>query len=187
MTSESAPRFSRHSLVLGTVVLPVRKEDAQRLKRQSGLKAGTHVKYATAPNTATNITLAPSNVNQFGSLNETVVKKGSHNIPSVRVEDVDGTVQTINEAGVDLSKRDGTSKRKARKLSKDFVAKVKIRGGQVKPTMTVIQEKCSNPVLTEKPEKPAVGKSGGGPDPLPSGTPSKRMRSIWRYILASSR
>ncbi len=187
MTSESAPRFTRESLALGAVVLPVRKDDAQRLIRRS---TGAHIKYATTPNTAIGTSLSVSNVNQFGSSRKTVVQKTSQKVPSVRIVDVDGTIQTVDEVGVDLSKRDGTWKketapfRHVRKFSKDLAAKMKIRGGQVKPTMTVTEGKRFDPVLTEK---LAVEKDESGRHPRPPGISSKRTKSIWGYIIGSSR
>ena len=190
MTRESAPRFTRESLVLGTVILPVRKDkdDAQRLKRQSGLKSATHVKCTTMPNASIDTAPVEYNVDQFGSSTETVVdvEKPSPKIPSVRIEDVDGTIQTIDKVDVGLPKRDGPGKKKTvslahvRKLTKDFAAKLKLRSRQVKPTMSVIQEKVSDPVLTEK---LAVEKNQSGLDPRPAGAPLKRPKSIWGHFL----
>ena len=189
MTSESAPRFTRESLALGAVVLPVRKDDAQRLIRQS---TGAPANYSTMPNTAIRTSLSASNVNQFKfSTSKSVVQKASQKVPSVRVVDVDGTVQTVNEVGVDLSKRDGmrkkdtTTLRHVRKLSKDLAAKMKMRSGQVKPTMSFTEEKGSDPALTEK--LAVEKKDGSGQHPRPSGIPSKRTKSIWGYIIGSSR
>lgn len=191
MTSESVPRFTRDSLALGAVVLPVRKDDAQRLIRRS---TGARVKYASMPNTAIATSLSVSSVNQSGLSRKTGVhktlQKASHKVPSVRVVDVDGTIQSVDEVGVDLSKRDGTWKketaplRHVRKFSKDLAAKMKIRSMQVKPTMTVTEEKAFDPVLTEK---LAVEKDESGQHPRPPGIPSKRTKSILAYIIGFSR
>ena len=189
MTSESAPRFTRESLALGAVVLPVRKDDAQRLIRQS---TGAHVKYSTVPKTAISTSLSASNVSQFGfSSSKSVVQKASPKVPSVRVVDVDGTIQTVDEVGVDLSKRDRMRKkdtatlRHVRKLSKDLAAKMKMRSGQVKATMSSTEEKGSDPALTEK--LAVEKKDESGQHPRPFGVPSKRTKSIWGYIIGSSR
>jgi len=187
MTSESAPRFTRESLVLRGVVLPVRKDDAQQLKRHSTLKSGAHVKYATVQNTASSTTLAVSK--SLSKIN--VLEKQPHEVPSVRVVDVDGTIQPVHEVSVDLSKWDGTGKKNTPssfnsvlRLSKDLAAKMKIRSGQAKH-MSVTQEKGSDPILTEK--LAVEKKVESGPHPRPLGMPSKRTKSIWGYIIGSSR
>jgi len=196
MTSESAPRFTRENIALGAVVLPVRKDDAQRFGRQSSLKSGAHVKYATMPNTAiatTPLAASTPNLGHFGFSSETLVeKKSSHKviIPSIRRMDTDGTIQAVDEVGLDISKRDGSWKKNTaplkhvRKLSKDLAAKMKIRTGQMKSA----QEKGPDPVLTLT-EKLAVDeKHHIDSHPRPSGMlPSKRTRSIWGYITGSSR
>lgn len=185
MTSESAPRFTRQSLVLGAVVLPVRKLDAQHARRQSGLKYGTPVRCAAVDSTPT--------LTRSWSSSETVVeKKDACTIPSVQVVGVDGTVQAVDEVGAvvdaDLAlakpKRDGAGTKKAaslghvrKLLSRDFAAKRKIRSGQVqvKPIVAV-----PDPALTQK---RAVEKEESGPDPRPSGAPLKRARTLLGYIL----
>jgi hypothetical protein len=207
MTIESAPRFTRDGIALGAVVLPMRKDDAQRLQRQqSTLRSGAHVKYATVPNPATGTTTttttttpAISNtVNQFGSSSTTLVEKpSSHEVPSVRVVvvDVDGTIQAVVDASADLSKPGGAARKSTpalnnvRRLSKDLAAKMKLRSGQVRATMAVIQEKVPDPVLTEKLAVELVvdEKDQSGPHPRPSGIPSKRTKSFWGYIIGSSR
>lgn len=184
MTSESAPRFTRQSLVLGAVVLPVRKHDAQQARRQSGLQYGTPIRCAgvdAAPAPAPALT--PS-----WSSSETVVeKKDAWTVPSVQVVDVDGTVQAVDEVGavgavvdVDLSlaaKRDGAGTKKAaslghvrKLLSRDFAAKRKLRSGQVQVKPIVA---APDPALTQK---RAVEKENG-PAPL------KRARTLLGYIL----
>lgn len=190
MTSESAPRFTRQSLVLGAVVLPVRKHDAEQAKRPSALHSSTPARYSTLPNTAVGATPAVSNAPRVRSLSETAVEKEPYGIPSVQVVDVDGTIQAVDELGVDLSKRDGAGTKKTtslghvRKFSRDFAAKMKIRSGQMKPMRTVTQEKAPDPGLLAK---RAVEKEESGPDPRPSGAPWKRPRSVWGYVLGSGR
>ena len=204
MTSESAPRFSRESLLLGAVVLPVRKHDAQQhLKRQSTLRprsTRTHAKYDTVPNIAIDATTTPAvsfTVDQLGcSKSEIVVEKKDKIIPSVhiRIEDVDGSIQHLDHVGLDLSSRDRDatdtgkpppSLAHVRKLTRDLAAKMKLRSGQVKPTMTVIQEKGPDPVHSAKHGHPVV--ESGGRDPKPARTFSNRTRSIWGYVLGSTR
>ena len=190
MTSESAPRFTRQSLVLGAVVLPVRKHDAQHARRQSGLKYGTPIRYAAVPHTAIDAT--PTLTRSWSSSETVVEKKDACTIPSVQVVGVDGTVQAVDEVGavvdVDLSlakpKRDGAGTKKAaslghvrKLLSRDFAAKRKIRSGQVQVKPIVA---APDRALTQK---RAVEKEESGPDPRPSGAPLKRARTLLGYIL----
>jgi hypothetical protein len=189
MTSESAPRFTRENLALGAVVLPVRKDDA---RRQSKPYSGAHSKYPAISNPAiaTHLAVSTSSVNRFGFSTETLVEKASHKVPSIRVMDIEDSIHAVDEGSVDISKRDGPWKKNTaplkhvRRLSKDLAAKMKIRSGQVKPTMPFTQEKGSSSVLTEK---LSVEKHEGEAPPRPSGIPSKRTRSIWGYIIGSSR
>lgn len=196
MTSESAPRFTRESLALGAVVLPVRKDDAQRLGRAN---SGAHVKYATMPNTAigtgttgTTPSLPVSTVNQSAPSTKTVTvvdKPSHHHVPNVWTVDADGVLQPVDGLSLDISKCDGTWKKNTapfkhvRRLSKP---KMKIRSGQLKAALTATQEKAPDLGLTEK---LAVEKAKVKSDlyPRPSGVPSKRTKSIWAYITGFTR
>lgn len=198
MTSESAPRFTRESLALGAVVLPVRKDDAQRLGRPLSISSAhsAHAKYATMPNTAIGASPTGSTPSlPVSTVTQSALSTKTVTVPSVRIVDADGASESVDSVSLDLSKRDGTWKKhtaslkRVRRLS---MPKMKIRSGQVKPTLTVTQEKGSDPGLTEKPavEKDKVEsefKVESDLHPRPSDVPSKRTKSIWAYIIGFTR